>query len=90
MKYYLVEQFENGEHTAWDKARADAEIIAEKSGFQPMCISALNENRSRESKIKKLFDHFKIKRHWKKTFKTMQKGDELLIQIPVINNCINF
>ena len=86
MKYYVVERISSAECTAWSKARADAESIAEREGFKPIEVQGTGNERANSSALNKLNEHRKMGRLWKSAFKDLKKGDILFVQLPLVNN----
>lgn len=86
MKYYVVERISSAERTAWSKARADAERIAEREGFKPIEVQGTGNERANSSALNKLNEHRKMGRLWKSAFKDLKKGDILFVQLPLVNN----
>lgn len=86
MKYYVVERISSAERTAWSKARADAESIARREGFEPIEVQGTGTERANSSVLNKLNEHRKMGKLWKNAFKDLKKGDLLFIQLPFVNN----
>lgn len=86
MKYYIVEHFSGGERTAWNKARLDAEKIAEKNGYKPIIVTGTALERVNTSLMNKIKAHISMGKIWEKTFSELKAGDTVFIQLPVVNN----
>ena len=90
MNYYIKENKVNSlsSQTAWSKAREDAGQICASLGFSPVCVMPAEMNRTDISLPQKIRQHFVAGKLWSGQLKTLREGDELLIQLPVINNCL--
>ena len=86
MKYSIVEKIDAGERTAWSKARADAAAIAADEGYVPIEVCGTGTERENSSVSAKLRAHACMGKIWKRAFSDLGNGDELFIQLPVVNN----
>lgn len=90
MNYYIKERKFDDEtaKTAWSKARDDVEQICESKGYGSILVWPDFGNRKNLGRVEKLKMHFRMKGIWERQTEDLQRGDVLLIQLPVINNCI--
>lgn len=82
MKYYVIERppLQKNLRNAANKARADVEIILEKSGYTGInLVLPYNEHTSISQDVK---EHISVFRKWKQKLGNMKKGDIVLIQYP--------
>ncbi len=83
MKYYLKEEFlhEKNLKNAGSKARNDVEEIVKKEGYQDLVLSV--DNWYEMSTLKAQFCKSKV---FGEVLDQLKQGDELLIQLPIINH----
>lgn len=86
MKYYIIERLPESDRTAWNKARADAASIAEKSGFNAIEVVGIGGDRASASMSGKIAAHIKTGKIWKEALSVLKSGDTLFIQLPLVNN----
>ena len=90
MEYYIQEQkfADETSKTAWSKARDDAERICESIGFRGISVCPDLGDRVNVGKLDKVKMNFQMKKIWRECLSVLQPGDTLLIQLPVIHNCL--
>lgn len=89
---YIVEEYDYNSAvslTAKNKARSDILRIMNKNGFVPICVTSQND-RTSENNLNKLFNHLRILKEWKPVLNTVNAGDTVIIQFPVIAHSIFF
>ena len=93
MKYLVIEGEVTKEqkYNAFGKARGDVCKILEKNEFKSLNIPT--KNGVQIKKIKKPLQYIQYLKNyniWKRSLKSLKDGDLLLIQYPIINNCLFF
>ena len=90
MKYYTeeTETRDNTKRTAGIKARDDISKILTNIGYKQLNVNVDKANYSTKNKLKKLTNHFHIRKIWKKSLEQLNDGDELIIQFPLINHSL--
>ncbi len=90
MKYYTKEIWneEGYQRTAGIKARDDVDAILEKNGFRALEICVPSEDRSSQNPLQKVLYHVKLSRIWESCLSSLGKGDEVIIQFPIVNHSV--
>ncbi len=89
MNYYINERkIDASGRTAWSKAREDAEKICADEGFAEIPVRPELADRVNAGFAGKLRGHFHAGGVWKKALAGLGRGDVLLLQVPVVHNCL--
>lgn len=90
MKYVTSEKMKNAIITMY-KARYDIENTAKRMGFKRIEIPTVFSIRYKKwQKPIQAYLYWKNSRIWDKTFKNMEDGSDVIIQINLFNRCLNF
>lgn len=92
MKFYVKEAqiVENVQKTAGIKARDDVEEILSKNDFREILSVTESQNRKKMGFFRTIKYHKDLEKIWKNSLKNLQKGDELVLQFPIVNHTIFF
>ena len=87
MKYIVRETASTVEFamTALGKARVDIEKVATRCGYEILIIPMLDLSIAQSHST-----HIKVYQNWKKNFPKLKKGDELLLQLPLLQHSLFF
>jgi hypothetical protein len=90
MKYYVKEtkQGEDLARTAGYKARDDFEAFCERFGIKRLLVTTSVEDRKNLNVFNKLKCHFIIKKNWEDALSSLNKGDDLFIQFPIVEHSL--
>ncbi len=90
MNCYIQEKKRPGptSRTAWSKARTDAEAICADAGWTAISIVPPPGDRENAGLAAKLAGHVRMDGVWRDGLSRLSDGDTLLIQLPVIHNCL--
>ncbi|MBM7635591.1 galactofuranosyltransferase [Streptococcus saliviloxodontae] len=88
MRYFITERkpTEKNMKNAANKARADVEAILEQEGFQN--IEIVIPFKGKQSPVQSVVENWKNYGIWKKKLAILEKGDELLVQFPLMSKNI--
>ncbi|MTV80627.1 galactofuranosyltransferase, partial [Streptococcus pneumoniae] len=92
MKYFVEETLldEQDKKNAGGKARQDVTDILESIGYQKLIAESEMNERQELNAVQRLVHHYKVKKMWKKTLSVVGKGDEVIIQFPLLNHSLFF
>lgn len=92
MKYFVEETLldEQDKKNAGGKARQDVTDILESIGYQKLIAESEMNERQELNAVQRLVHHYKVKKMWKKTLSVVGKGDEIIIQFPLLNHSLFF
>lgn len=76
------------QQTAGIKARDDLEMIFRNMGIRQLDIPSFELQREEMNGLDKLKSHFAVVRTWEKSITSLQQGDTLIIQFPIIEHTI--
>ncbi|MGV3354317.1 galactofuranosyltransferase [Streptococcus orisratti] len=92
MKFYVKEAqiVENVQKTAGIKARDDVEEVLSRNGFSEILSVTESQSRKNMGIFRTIKYHKDLEKIWKNSLKNLKKGDELVIQFPIVNHTIFF
>lgn len=91
MKYILCEGTSHEAYSASGKARNDALKILEQEGYQPLSLETQSLDKdSSAGGLLSLITTYKNTSVWKKVLSSMEEGDVLAVQYPLIHPCLRF
>lgn len=86
MKYYIVEGTPDGAYNAATKAREDVEKILVSQGIEKFYIPSIyGVQKNKLLKWKQFFVYRKNKKIWDKALSSLNSGDVLYLQYPILN-----
>ncbi len=86
MKYYIVEGTPDGAYNAATKAREDVEKILVNQGIEKFYIPSIyGVQKNKLLKWKQFFVYRKNKKIWDKALSSLNSGDVLYLQYPILN-----
>ena len=90
MKYFTeaTETRDNMHRTAGIKARDDISTILSKNGYKRFDVNVDKADYATSNKMKKLANHFHIRKIWKNALSRLYDGDELVVQFPLVNHSL--